>query len=110
MATGATRDTWFWQRLTRRLQALTLFTIIVLVACPFAYWLFEHGHSPDARNIGSGYQWLFRTIFETTSAYKLRTGPAFVVYYIVRIAGVSLVAFASGTVASRLVTTVIQKG
>jgi voltage-gated potassium channel len=99
-----------WRRLTRRLQVLVVFTAVVLFLCPVGYWLFEHGHSPEARNIGSGYQWLFRTIFETSSAYKLHTGPGFVVYYVVRLAGVSLVAFASGAIASRLVTTVIQKG
>jgi voltage-gated potassium channel len=99
-----------WQETTRRFKALTFFCIIVLLICPFSYWLFEHGHSPDARNIISGYQWLFRTIFETSSAYKLHTAPGFVTYYIVRVAGVSLVAFVSGTVASKLVTTVIMKG
>ncbi|MEY2571187.1 MAG: voltage-gated potassium channel [Acidimicrobiaceae bacterium] len=99
-----------WQETTRRFKALTFFCIIVLLICPFSYWLFEHGHSPDARNIVSGYQWLFRTIFETSSAYKLHTAPGFVTYYIVRLAGVSLVAFASGTIASRLVATVISKG
>src|SRR3954470_4265643 len=110
MAVRANTQLRIWQRMTRRLLTLTIFTIVVLVVCPFAYWLFEHGHSHEARNVGAGYQWLFRTIFETTSAYKLHTAPGFVVYYVVRIAGVSLVAFASGTIASRLVTTVIQKG
>lgn len=110
MSGGVNLEVRAWRRLTRRLQALVVFTVVVLVLCPFGYWLFEHGHSPEARHLGSGYQWLFRTIFETSSAYKLHTAPGFVIYYVVRLAGVSLVAFASGTIASRLVTTVILKG
>lgn len=100
----------FWRRLSRRMQVLTALAVLVLVVCPFAIWLFEHGSNPNIPNIGSAYQWLGRTLFETTTAYKLTTAPGFVVYYIVRIAGVSLVAFATGTIASRLVTTVILKG
>ena len=96
--------------MNRRLKVLLVFSTVVLVLCPFGYWIFEHGHSPDARSPISGYQWLFRTIFETSSAYKLHTAPGFLDYYIVRVAGVSLVAFASGTVASKLVTTVIMRG
>jgi len=110
VAAGAKAQLLSWQRLSRRLRLLTLFCVVVLVLCPLSYWFFEHGHSPDARSPISGYQWLFRTIFETSSAYKLHTAPGFVTYYIVRVAGVSLVAFVSGTVASKLVTTVIMKG
>ena len=99
-----------WRRLSRRLQILTGLTFLVLVICPIAVWLFEKGRNPNLHTIGSAYQWLGRTLFETTSAYKLLTAPGFVVYYIVRIAGVSLVAFGTGTIASRLVTNVILKG
>jgi voltage-gated potassium channel len=73
-------------------------------------WLFERDDSVNITSVGAGYQWLARTLFETASAYKLHTAGGFVVYYVVRFAGVSLVAFATGAVASRLVTTVILKG
>jgi voltage-gated potassium channel len=82
----------------------------VLVMCPVSFWAFEHGHTPEIRHIGTGYQWLGRTLFETTSAYKIHTWGGFITYYVVRVAGVSLIAFASGTIASRLVTTVILRG
>lgn len=97
-------------RLSRRFMILTFLASAVLVVCPVLFWLFEHGHSPDVRNVGTGFQWVSRTLFETTSAYKIHTGPGFAVYYVVRVAGVSLVAFASGTIASRLVNNVILKG
>lgn len=99
-----------WRRLGRRLLILTGLTFLILVVCPIAVWLFEKDRNPNIATLGAGYQWLGRTLFETASAYKLLTGPGFVVYYIVRIAGVSLIAFGTGTIASRLVTTVILKG
>jgi voltage-gated potassium channel len=97
-------------RLSRRFLILTFVATAVLVICPILFWAFEHNHSPDVRNVGTGFQWVSRTLFETTSAYKIHTGPGFAVYYLVRVAGVSLVAFASGTIASRLVNNVILKG
>jgi voltage-gated potassium channel len=99
-----------WRRLGRRFLILTALTLLILGICPIAIWLFERDSNPNIATLGAGYQWLVRTLFETSSAYKLLTGPGFAVYYIVRIAGVSLVAFATGTIASRLVTTVILKG
>lgn len=98
------------RRIGRRLRILCGLMLLLLVACPFAIWLFEHNQSENITTVGAGYQWLGRTLFETSSAYRLHTGGGFVVYYIVRIAGVSLVAFGTGAIASRLVTTVILKG
>ena len=98
------------RRFSRRTLILTGIAFLILGVCPLLFWLFEHSKSLEIRHVGTAYQWLLRTIFETTSAYKIRTAGGFVTYYIVRIAGVSLVAFASATIASRLVTTVILKG
>jgi voltage-gated potassium channel len=98
------------RRLNRRLLILTGFAAALLLLCPLGFWLVEHERNPNVRHLSSGYQWLFRTLFEATSPYKIRTGPGFALYYLVRIAGVSLVAFTSGTIASRLVNNVIMKG
>jgi voltage-gated potassium channel len=51
-----------------------------------------------------------RTLFEGTSPYKLKSQPGFASYWIVRVAGVSLVAFGTATIASRFVATVIKQG
>jgi len=99
-----------WHKVGRRLQILAGLVVLILLICPFAIWLFEKGRNLNITSIGAGYQWLARTLFETSSAYKLHTGPGYVVYYVVRIAGVSLIAFGTGMIASRLVTTVILKG
>jgi voltage-gated potassium channel len=98
------------RRIGRRLRILCGLLVLILVLCPIAIWLFERHLSVNITSIGSAYQWLGRTLFETSSAYRLHTGGGYVVYYIVRIAGVSLVAFGTGAIASRLVTTVILKG
>jgi voltage-gated potassium channel len=98
------------RRIGRRFEILTVLAVLILVACPIGAWLAERGRNPNIHSLGSAYQWLGRTLFETSSAYRLYTAGGFVAYYFVRIAGVSVVAFATATIASRLVTTVILKG
>lgn len=98
------------RRLSRRFLILSCFAAALLLLCPLGFWLVEHDRNPNVEHVSSGYQWLFRTLFESSSPYKIKTGPGFVFYYLVRIAGVSLVAFTSGTIASRLVNNVIMKG
>jgi voltage-gated potassium channel len=86
------------------------FSFLVLVFAPLFFWAVEHGKSDDVHSVGDAYGWLFRTLFENTSPYKLKTQFGFVSYWIVRVAGVSLVAFATATIASRFVATVINRG
>jgi voltage-gated potassium channel len=104
------RRIWILRRIGRRLRILCALLVLILVFCPLAIWLFERHQSANITSLGAAYQWLGRTLFETSSAYRLHTGGGFVIYYVVRIAGVSLVAFGTGAIASRLVTTVILKG
>jgi voltage-gated potassium channel len=87
-----------------------LFSFLVLVFAPLFFWLVEHGRNEYIDTPWNAYQWLFRTLFENTSPYKLRSKWGYLSYYIVRVAGVSLVAFLTGTIASRFVATVIQRG
>jgi len=100
----------FWQRVQRRFRILLAMVFLLLVICPVTIWLAERHRNHNLRSIGSAYQWLGRTLFETSSAYRLYSGVGFVVYYTVRVAGVSLVAFGTGAVASRLVNNLIRKG
>jgi voltage-gated potassium channel len=99
-----------WGRVSRRLLLATVFSLLVLVFAPLFFWAVEHNKSDDVHSIGDAYGWLFRTLFENTSPYKLKTQFGFLSYWIVRVAGVSLVAFATATVASRFVATVINRG
>jgi len=97
-------------RLNKRLMLGVLLSFLVLVFAPIFFWAFEHTKSDDVHSIGDAYGWLFRTLFENTSPYKLKTQYGFVSYWLVRVAGVSLVAFATATIASRFVATVINRG
>ena len=97
-------------RVNRRLLIATLFAFVVLLFAPLFFWVVEHGRSDDVHSIGDAYGWLFRTLFENSSPYKLRTPFGFLSYWTVRVAGVSLVAFATATIASRFVATVIKRG
>jgi voltage-gated potassium channel len=97
-------------RLNRRLVIGTALSFMVLLFAPIFFWAVEHGRSADVHSIGDAYGWLARTLFENTSPYKVKSQFGFVSYWIVRVAGVSLVAFATATIASRFVATVIRQG
>ena len=97
-------------RLNRRLVIATALSFLVLFFAPLFFWAVEHGRSGDVHSIGDAYGWLARTLFENTSPYKLKTQFGFLSYWIVRVAGVSLVAFGTATIASRFVATVIKRG
>jgi voltage-gated potassium channel len=98
------------RRINERLVALTVVSVLVLVICPLAFYAAERRTNPAIEGVSSSYTWLLRTLLEGGSAYSITTGAGHGVYYLVEIAGVSLVAFASGAIASRLVTIVITKG
>lgn len=99
-----------WGRVSRRMFFGALFSFLVLVFAPIFFWAVEHKTSYDVHSIGDAYGWLFRTLFENSTPYKLSTHGGFIAYWIVRVAGVSLVAFTTGTIASRFVATVINQG
>ena len=98
-------------RLSRRLLIAAILSFLILLFAPIFFWAVEHARSDDVHNIGDAYGWLVRTLFENTSPYKLqdassascRTGSS-------GSPGVSLVAFATATIASRFVATVIRQG
>jgi hypothetical protein len=97
-------------KVNRRLLLATLLIFLVLLFAPIFFWAVEHARSDDVHSIGDAYGWLFRTLFENSSPYKLRSQFGFVSYWLVRVAGVSLVAVGTATLASRFVATVIKQG
>ena len=99
-----------WGRVSRRLLVAAVFSLLVLVFAPLFFWAVEHDKSADVHSIGDAYGWVFRTLFENTSPYKLKNQFGYLSYWTVRVAGVSLVAFATATVASRFVATVVNRG
>ena len=97
-------------RVNRRLLLATVLIFLILLFAPIFFWAVEHSRSDDVHSVGDAYGWLFRTLFENSSPYKLRSQFGFLSYWLVRVAGVSLVAFATATIASRFVATVIKQG
>src|SRR6476620_4978122 len=97
-------------RVNRRLLLATVLIFLVLLFAPIFFWAVEHARSDDVHSVGDAYGWLFRTLFENSSPYKLRSQFGFLSYWLVRVAGVSLVAFTTATIASRFVATVIKQG
>ena len=98
------------ERVNRRLLLATLLIFLVLLFAPIFFWAVEHARSDDVHSVGDAYGWLFRTLFENSSPYKLRSQFGFLSYWLVRVAGVSLVAVGTATLASRFVATVIKRG
>lgn len=98
------------RRISDRFRRAALLSLLVLVFAPLLMWAAESGPNENVGGVGSAYVWLARTLFENSSPIKMETVFGYVAYYIVRIAGYGLVAFATGTLASRFVQSVILRG
>lgn len=98
------------ERLSRRLFLLSLLSVVVLLVCPVLFYYFERNANADVTTIAKAYEWIVRTLIEGSSVFNVETGGGHVVYYVVRITGISLVAFATGSISSRLVAAVVEKG
>jgi len=96
-------------RISQRFRRATLLSALVLVVAPVLMYVSERSNAA-VDGFGSSYVWLARTLFENASPIKMSTAFGFVAYYIVRIAGYGLVAFATGALASRFVQSVILRG
>lgn len=98
------------RRINQRFWQLAGLALFVLVVCPIGLYVVEHTRNPDLSTVPEGYLWLVRTLIEGDTAYTIKTAPGYALFYLVQIAGISLVAFVSGAIASKLVTTVMTKG
>jgi voltage-gated potassium channel len=98
------------RRISQRFWQLSGLALFVLVMAPLLFWAFEHERNADVAEVDSAYLWIVRTLIEGDTAYDIETAGGYVVFYLVQIAGISLVAFVSGAIASKLVTTVMNKG
>jgi voltage-gated potassium channel len=98
------------ERISNRLLVAAGLAMLVLFVAPIFFYLVERSRSDDVHNVGDAYGWVVRTLFEGTSPYKVRSQAGFLAYWTVRVAGVSVVAFTTGAIASRFVATVISRG
>jgi len=97
-------------RITRRFLLLAGIAVLVLIIIPLGVVAFEHNRNPDLESVPKGYLWLVRSLIEEGSAYDIKTPGAYILSYLLQIAGISIVAFVSGAIASKLVTTVMTRG
>ena len=93
------------RRISRRFWQLAGLALFILVVCPLALWLFEHERNVDVETVPKAYLWLVRTLLEGDTAYVIKTAPGYTVFYLVQVAGISLVAFVSGAIASNTAQT-----
>ena len=98
------------ERISNRLLVAAGLALLILFVAPLFFYLVEHNRSADVHNVGDAYGWVVRTLFEGTSPYKVKSQAGFLAYWTVRVAGVSVVAFTTGAIASRFVATVISRG
>lgn len=98
------------ERISNRLLFAAGLAMLVLFVAPIFFYLVERNRSADVHTVGDAYGWVVRTLFEGTSPYKVRSQAGFLAYWTVRVAGVSVVAFTTGAIASRFVATVIARG
>jgi voltage-gated potassium channel len=98
------------RRINQRFWQLAGLALALLVLAPLVFWACEHTRNSDVEDIPSAYLWLVRTLVEGDTAYVPKTAGGYLSFYLVQIAGISLVAFVSGAIASRLVTTVMNRG
>src|SRR5919199_6203396 len=98
------------RRISDRFRRAALLSGLVLVVAPLLMYTAEHVRNKAVHGVDGAYVWLARTLFENASPIKMETPFGFVAYYIVRIAGYGLVAFATGALASRFVQSVILRG
>ena len=98
------------ERISNRLLVGAGLAMLILFVAPIFFYLVERNRSLDVHNLGDAYGWVVRTLFEGTSPYKVKSQAGFLAYWTVRVAGVSVVAFTTGAIASRFVATVIKRG
>jgi len=107
---GAAKQDRAVRRINRRFWQLAGLALSILVLAPLLFWVFEHSRNRDVEDLPSAYLWVVRTLIEGDTAYGIETAGGYIVFYVVQLAGISLVAFVSGAIASRLITTVMNKG
>lgn len=98
------------ERISNRLLVAAGLAMLILFIAPLFFYLVERHRSYDVHSVGDAYGWVVRTLFEGTSPYKVKSHAGFLAYWTVRVAGVSVVAFTTGAIASRFVATVIKRG
>lgn len=93
-----------------RFRQAAIVSFLVLVVSPAIVYAAEHRHQPALDHPGDAYLWLGRVLIEGSTPFRMTTPVGFVGFYIARLAGYGLVAFATGAITSQIVKVVIFRG
>jgi voltage-gated potassium channel len=103
------RKLWFKARHSQ-LTILAFFALGTLVFSAVGFWAFERNLNENVVGVGSGFKWVTLTLLAQSSPWDIVTDAGTFLYYVVLIAGVSLVALGTGAVASKILEVVLRKG
>jgi voltage-gated potassium channel len=103
-----------WRKLEhkvgRELLAASIAVFAVLVLCAIVFGLVESAAgNTDATDPWDGFEWVSRTLLEAASPWMIVTAVGKMLNYVVLVAGVGLVAIATGAIASKLFTFIMRK-
>ena len=103
-----------WRNLERKvgreLLMASVAVFIVLLGCAVLFGIFESAaDNPDAQDVWDGFEWVSRTLLEAASPWAIVTPIGKLLNYVVLVAGVGLVAIATGAIASKLFTFIMRK-
>lgn len=93
-----------------RFRQAAIVSFLVLVVAPILVFLAEHTDHEELAHVGDAYLWMGRVLIEGDTPFEMSTPLGFVAFYIVRLAGYGLVAFATGAITSQIVKVVIFRG
>ena len=98
------------RRIGREFLSAAVLVFLVLITCAVLFWAFERRTNPaDVTSFWSGFEWVTRTLLEQAPPWEITTAVGKFLNYVVLVAGVGLVAIATGAVASKLFTFIMRK-
>ncbi|HUQ40172.1 MAG TPA: NAD-binding protein [Acidimicrobiales bacterium] len=97
-------------RLSNRLFAATIAVLGVLVVAAIVLYAAETGANQNVHGVVSGFSYVTRVLLEGSNPWPLTSPAGRVTHDVVMLTGRSVVALATGALASKLVETVIKRG
>ncbi len=83
--------------------------VALLIVCAFAFYAVERTDSGQTRTLADGFLWVTRTLLQGEPPWDPRTGVGHFLFYVVVIAGVGLVAMATGAIATKMIELLMRK-
>jgi voltage-gated potassium channel len=97
---------------SNQLTVAAAVALLTLMICAVLFGIVERASNENVRGIGigSGFEWVTRTLLEGASPWDITTGIGKILNYVVLIAGVGLAATVTGALAAKLIEIVMKRG